>query len=526
MVFISEKGRDMASREVRRQREKIKSERIDEVEKKRNKQPVMWIFSVILLVIIIVTFVGVPTVSKMGYGSSSRLIFGTYAGKPIEYYPGNYFAQQRESIAEKMKDSITEENYQWQLYQLWRQAYENTVIHTALIDIAEESDVYITSERVDTAIAKYGPYTQNGEFDESSYLAASNTEKVSTRTLFEGNLYHEQVVQDLLFSLKTSSAEKQFVIGMASPERSFKYISFPFSTFPDLEYTAFGAENARLFTRMKLSRITIRTGEKDAKAIFAQISADPSIFEESARSHSQDGFAEKGGEMGVREYRELQEDFENTADLDSVFALKRGEVAGPFETSFGFTIYRCDEEASAPDFTDPDVISSVKSYMNRYERGRIEDYLTGVASGFIASIGGNSESFAVKAASAGYSVVETPYFPINYGNQFFFKSVQGTDSSNEIEGAADSETILTALFSLAPGAVSEPLLVDDAVIVAVLRDERATPAEELTTLELYYQYIIQQFHEEFLTGQILKSDLFKDNFMEIFAKAFLNSQGD
>jgi hypothetical protein len=115
------------------------------------------------------------------------------------------------------------------------------------------------------------------------------------------------VVQDLLFSIKTSGAEKSFMLAMASPERSFRYVAFPFNAFPDDQYRAFGLENAHLFTRMKLSRITIRSGERDAKAIRDRILADPSAFEESARSHSQDGFADKGGEMGFREYQELKD---------------------------------------------------------------------------------------------------------------------------------------------------------------------------------------------------------------------------
>jgi hypothetical protein len=513
----------MASREIRRRREKVSTEKAEEIEKKRTRRPLMWAFSLLLLIIITITFVALPVGGKIGY-SSSRVVFGSYAGIPIEYYPGNYLSHQRETIAEQMKDQFTDDdNLQWHLYQLWYQAYQNTVVHTALLHEADKSGVFITPDRLDTVIAKYGPYTRNGQFDESLYLAASNSERVATRKLFEENLIHETVVQDLLFSIKTSGAEKSFMLAMASPERSFRYVAFPFNAFPDEQYRAFGLENAHLFTRMKLSRITIRSGERDAKAIRDRILADPSAFEESARSHSQDGFADKGGEMGFREYQELKDDFENPEDLDAVFALARGEIAGPFKTSFGWIIYRCDEPASQPDFSDPDTLASVRTHMNRYEKGKIEDYFTGKAKEFIDSLGGSADSFSSRAFIMGLTTEETPYFPVNYGNQFFFKAVQGPQGSDLFSGVAESETILTALFSLKPGEVSEPLLADEAVLVAVLSDERETPSEELSTLDLYYRYIVQQFQEEHLTSQIFKSELFKDHFMEVFTKVFLST---
>ena len=81
------------------------------------RHPFLYIFSVVVLVIIVVTFVGAPAVTSMS--PSSRLVFGSYAGQEITYRPGNFFARQYESIAQGIRARGSDLDLELQLRLAW-----------------------------------------------------------------------------------------------------------------------------------------------------------------------------------------------------------------------------------------------------------------------------------------------------------------------------------------------------------------------------------------------------------------------
>ena len=83
----------MPSREIRRVNQKKTAEKAPSGEEKKKKKSFLYIFSLVLLVLIIVTFIGVPVVGNAGR-SQGRVIFGTFAGKNIEFIYGNFFSNQ------------------------------------------------------------------------------------------------------------------------------------------------------------------------------------------------------------------------------------------------------------------------------------------------------------------------------------------------------------------------------------------------------------------------------------------------
>jgi peptidyl-prolyl cis-trans isomerase D len=76
-----------------------------------------------------------------------------------------------------------------------------------------------------------------------------------------------------------------------------------------------------------------------ADDLFRQVTAAPSKFGDLARKHSQDpGSAEKGGDLGSFGRGLMVKPFD-----DAVFAMKKGEIAGPIETQYGYHIIRLDQ---------------------------------------------------------------------------------------------------------------------------------------------------------------------------------------
>ena len=490
----------------------------DQVQTKGHTPRGLYIFSVIILVIIVVTFIGAPVVGKIG--GTGRIVFGSFKGKPIEYIPGNYFSQQKDRLAEKLRSQGDQkDNLEAQVYQVWRGAFDRTTFHTAIVTLMEESGFHVSENRIDENLASYPAYLENGEFSEKRYRQTPLSERYAIRKTVREDLVFKAYLEDM-GSIPLSSKEIQFLKSLASPERKVKYILFPFTSYPESEVQAYLTANEAKFKRARFSLITITTGKKDAEKVYQRIEKKEITFEDGARSYSKDPFAEKGGDMGFRYAFELDTIIKKPEDTAKIFSLGKGQVAQPVEASEGWLIFRCDEPAIPANFSDPEVKKTVRTYMMSFERGKIEDYLLGEAKKFKEET--KTTAFEVLATKKGLSVKETDYFPINYGNSVFLKPVSRTDSV--LSGAAYRESFFITTFSLKPNETSEPVVLGDSITLVKLVDERAVKMEDLQVLEVYLPFIVQRFTEENIQQFIVTSKDFKDDFNSVFFKYFLPKQ--
>jgi len=520
----------MPSRESRRLKQRTKKdETVTEFERTKKRSPVLWIFSVILLVIIVVTFVGVPVAGRMG--SSGRIVFGSYDKREISYTPGNYLSMQKDSIAKELDitGSTGEQNLQIQALRVWRGAFERTVIHTGILMEAEKSGLTVSEDLIDKSIAKYGPYSVNGEFSIELYNETPNAEKFATRKVFKEDLIHGQYVEDQTSNQKISSKEVDFIAKMMANEKRFEYVSFPLEKYPVDEVVSYGTANSALFKKMRLSKITISSSESDAKTVLKQLKENGNLFADIARNQSKDSYADKGGDMGYRYYYSLKQDMENPEDADKIFALKQGELSDIVKAApAGWTIYRCEEDASDADLSKPEEIEVVRSYMNTFERGKIEDYF--VAQGNKFKSKALTDGFRQAGSAYNASVHTTDFFAINYGNisldtQYgripFFKPLRTEDGDTTLSGAMSNENALKAMFSLKPMEISDPLIINDYVVVVQAIESRTASDEELSGVRLYYPYLVNSLRQEELASMYLYSKKLKDNFYPVFEKYFL-----
>ncbi|TFG63457.1 MAG: hypothetical protein E4H36_05550 [Spirochaetales bacterium] len=508
----------MPSREIRRVKQKKAADSVHPLEERRNKKPFLYIFSLGLLVLIVVTFIGVPIASKAG-GSQGRSIFGTYGKKYIEFIYGNYFSNQVNALAAQISESLDKQNVLGQTYQVWREAFNRTVVHLGILSETDTAGMYITEQHLDEEIYLNGPYMENGEFSENLFNEASITEKVNTRKTFREGLREQEYRQDLFEHTKYSTEEINFLKSMASPERSFFYVTWAYSDYPLDEVTAYGRENSDLFRKIKLSRIAIKTSEAEAKKILEQLNLNGSRFEDLAKNQSTDTYAEKGGDMGYKMYYELQSDFKEKSDLDTVFELSPGDISKVIAGPSLWFIYRCDESPSAPDLTNEEMLKTVRTYMERFEAGKIEDYLTGKARDLKTLAA--AEGFDKASQSMDKAVFTTDFFPVNYGGTFFFSPVRSMSEDTALNTAAYNENFFLETFKLKKDEISEPVIMGSNIILAQFHDERDAPEENLLQLDYYYPYIVQQFRDESLSRYFLTSPKFSDNFNEKFAEMFV-----
>ncbi|OHD76231.1 MAG: hypothetical protein A3J97_05655 [Spirochaetes bacterium RIFOXYC1_FULL_54_7] len=493
---------------------------------KRHSNPFVYFGTVAILVITIIAFVLVPSLGG-GAGDSKGLNFGSWDNKPIAFAQGSYFATQVQAT----KDQLEQQGYrdtgdQFFAFQVWRQAFENTATHFGLLDYATSNGISASDEFLDKQMARYPAFIEDGVFSRRKFSEASNAFKLSVRQEIKETTLKQRYVGDVV-SVETSSAEKSFIKAMAQYERSLEFAAFPFEAYPDSERLAFATKNQDKFRRIKLSKVTLTSTAKEAEEVLARIRSGALSFEEAARNHSKDAFASKGGDMGWQYTWEIRSDLKDPALADELLALPAAEVSKVYETVAGsWAFYRIDEAAVAAEPASVDLLRTVTDYMNRFERGSIEDWNLAQAKDFAA---GATADFAAAASARNLTVKETNAFPLNYGGAFnlgYFALLESLDtqSNPELSGANTNETFLKAIFSLEAGQVSEPVILDNAVIVARVLEIRSADESTLGLIEAYYPSIVQDGLGKELTSSILQSPKLKDDFFTAFSQAF--SSGD
>jgi peptidyl-prolyl cis-trans isomerase D len=480
----------------------------------RNK--LLYIGSVVILVLVVVTFVGVPAVGSFGQGSGS-IVFGRYNGEEIAYRPGNFLARQYEVVAQSLRDSSGELDLELQLRIAWRQAFNRTVLRTAILQQAGRSDVRVTEDKVDELIAQDPRFQQNGRFDRNAYRTMSNQERFSLRGFHRESEIFNLFVGDVLSGSVTASDEARFVASMSGPERSFDIVRFPFESFPEQQVRAYAENNDALFTEMMLSIITLGTRD-EAEGILTQAREPGNPFGELARTYSRDLYADQSGEIGKIFGYEMQQELINPDDLPRLTALASGSLSDPIETTAGWAFFRAEADPVAFDASREDMIREARSYMQMFEQGRIQDFVRQEAQDFARSV--SDSDLAAAAQVRGSAVYQTPFFPINYGNLQLFTQINVPEIP-DLQDAAYRESFFVTAFSLQPGEVSGPVMLRQSAIVLSLREEREANENTVTFLEQYYDSILGQIQSDEIETAYIQEEYLDDNFLPAFDRYVL-----
>jgi len=483
--------------------------------------------TIVVLVIVVIAFVFVP----MGGGSAATLTnngrsldFGRYAGKPIEYSQGSYMALQVRDVNDRLtQQGLNQSNYQLFTYQVFRGAFERTLLRMAAIDAVTRAGGAVTEGWLDVKVAENPAYQENGKFSAQKYHDATLAEKLRIRSQIREDALYQDYFSDLL-SVGPSSKENAFVKEMAKETRTVQYASYPLSNFPDAEVASWGKANADLFRILALSRVTIASSEADAQKFLANVKTNKATFEDVAKASSKDAYAQKGGAEGPKYFNELVTELGAKDSVEKLVSLKVGELSPVFKTSAGaWAFVRADAAASPADFTQAVVLASVRDYMNRNERGVIEDWAIAKAKEITAAGGAGFEAAAKKA---GIAVKTVGPFPINYGDLTvslygqsapLFKSVAAAGNA-DLSGASTSEKFLSSAFSTAPGAVAEPFVLGDHILVLKVKEAGSAKDDETSAIDFYYPYLYQSSASSEVRNLFLKSPLLQDDFSKIFFK--------
>jgi hypothetical protein len=481
----------------------------------------LYAFTVAILVIITISFIGSPVLSRIQ--GRARLVFGSYDGEDIEFVRGNYMATQYDLIAERIRSSGQSGSLETQLYQAWRYAFNQTVLHTAILQEMDRSGAWVSDDRVADSLVEYGPYVVGGVFDQARYSATPQSERVSIRRLRREELLHDRYLMDLFATDKMSEAETQFLLSMASPERRFSFVTYQFSELPDSMIVDYGLANRERFQRRKLSRITITASEREAEQVRQRALAGEASFDELARSFSKGFYADKGGDMGWQYYYDLEVFFDNIEAVDEVFVLEDGEISEVLESAGSWVFFRADSAVVQADLEDQEVLDRIRDYILTNEVGVAEEYFLEEAARLAASA--REVGFDGAVLDAGVSpVYRTEWVPINYGSIFYSKRLRVVgDDQNVIGAATRDEDIFRTAFSLGIDEVSDPLLIGDRVVVMTVTGERETPAEDVQAAGDSLESLDLRVLENDLPDYLVHDDLLVDNFQDTFFTTILGN---
>ena len=494
--------------------------------KEKSHMNAITLFSAIILVIIVVTFIGAPVVSRIA--GSSNVTFGYYDGIAIDYLPGNYFAQQVEQYSryyEQFKN--TNVNLERQL--VWRQAFEQAAQRIALKDQADKAGIVVTDGAVDKVLVNYPAFQKDGHFSTELYRATAADDMMRYRKDAATQMLIQTYASDQISGPMLPDQLTNFVQSMVYPQRKLSFVVFNSKDFPESEVTAYAKAHQKLFRSLDLSKITL-SSQGDAQQVREQALKGTKSFEDLAKMYSKDSLAQSGGAMNTLEYHELLNQIPQK-ELDAIFALGKGQISQVYQDGKQWVFYKVISAATEPDWTADSTMSDVRNYIQTNDRGVLEDYLMKQAKAFSSSA---QKDFTAAAKAISKKVETTSYVSLNFDNLSILPGLTKASTDPAFQSLAANPSFFKKVFSLAKGQVSEPVLSTPSVLVFHVDDLRdapasaSTPASPSDKTETAKTKVVpdepapissdeltqlaQRYRSQALEQNLLKTPLFKDDF--------------
>jgi len=504
----------MASKD-KKQLEKRDDSTKSEIMHRLKTHPFLFIGTVVVLVIVVIAFVFVPAIVPSAYGAGD-LTFGYYNRTPVRYAQNNFFYQTFYMLSQRQQQSPDEEDFMTNMAQLWRAAFEETVVRLGILDEMKQARYVVPNDVVDRRMAELPHFVENGRFSSAKYRAMDRNSRMTLWRQVQEDITVGTYLSDLT-GLKSAPYEASFISSMASPKRNFEVAILSLNSYPQSELVSFAASNTDLFRAVRLSRITITSSEREARQILASIKNGTTTFEEAAINNSQDWAADRGGDIGTAIAYELGYDISDEAARERVINMGRGEISDVVKVTSGWALYRVNEPVRPVDMDDVSQFSRVRNYVNNFMRGHIEDWLISEAEKFSSQVRevGFEEAIGIE------SMIKNSFgpIPVNYGNSSFFSSIRSCGVP-ELENAGYNQFFWKAAFSTPLNSPSAPLVIDNNVVVLFPTEEILADEDEASYIESYYSYwmsIVSQndYRTYFLTNKKL-DDRFQETFQTLW----------
>lgn len=449
---------------------------------------------IIVLILAIIAFVVSPILGdSIGRQGIETVVLGKWNGVAIDNGLDSPFVEQYRYLKQYAdrqnmvpKDPQTAEYFEHQLLYL---SFRLGVIQTAMEEEVKNAGYTVPLFKVNKELVNYY-LDENGSYSDLKYSQTSEPQRNSYRKSVEKYLTGNRYIEDIFgngtsYGLKNSSKESAFVVDMAKKERSFKYVSFNFGMYPASELKKFGEEHTDLFTKYSFSLLTYPT-EEEAKKMLVSLKNEDVKFDDAVILNTSKTLTDDAGKL-IADYRtDINKYFPDNEHLKQILELKPDEISSVVTIHNGmFGIVRCDAEPVQPDFSGESLLEHVRTYMNRTERGTIEDYLVAAAKRFSEKAKTDGfEKAAEEFKETTLTVETTNSFGLNYGNSAF---LQPLPSQAIFTSLAQNENFFTTAFTLKTGEISEPILIGSGAVVLTLNEEKDVDQYTLDSTKTGYE---------------------------------------
>jgi len=499
---------------------KDKESSSSELSRRFKQNPALFIGTVVVLVLVIVSFVLVPAIVPSSARGGGDLTFGYYDNVPISWVPGNMFSQYREQAIYEFQAQGIDVNDFRTAVEVWRRAYEAAVVHTAVLQMMKKSNYTVPVKTVDRGVATLPQLQENGRFSKALYDRMSESARLVQWRQVSDELSKKMFFDDY-FTLMIPSTEAEFVANMSSVMREFKFVFFKVDDYPASEYLAYARAHSTLFDSIHLSIISISSSEREAEKILASIKDGTVTFEDAARTQSQ-SYADRGGDMGSRYIYELESLVPDADARRVILGLGRGELSDLVRTGDNWSIFRIEEVLKKADFEDSAVMDRVRVYLVERERGLMEDWATEQANVFIADA--KASEFDEAARLRNMEILRFGPLPINYGSIDLFPALTISGlNAQDVQNMSSNENFWKIAFSTAIQTPSQPLVQGGNVLVLFPLEQINANEEDVERISSMYSsywvsYAAQQYIQEyFLKGVKGKME---DNFWDVYFRVF------
>ena len=482
--------------------------------------------SIIILLFSALIFIVLP--AMVGNSKASKLPpFGSYDGKPITYEQGTAFSNAVANYGEMLKlqgQEITDNTY----FYIFNYAFNTTVVRMAYESAVAKSGWKVPESAVNRNLLPYF-YDENGKYSSRIYKQTSDENKRQLTQQVKDELNTKRFYDDTfgtdetagfagksLYGLKSSSKEIPFICEMGKKTRSFNAAVFDTDKYPENKIIEYANAHKDLFVKYDFSVITVND-ESTAKTVLGRLNKNEIVFADAVTEYSTKNYTDDSGKINNDLNYQIKNIITDSDAFAKVCALKNGETSEIVKTGAGYSIFKADSDALQPDFTNAAVKNTVKSYLNTYEKGLIEDYFIGVAKDFSAQA--LQSGFDKACAKSGIENKEIPAMSLNYGNL----SVLGTssiDSSTGLATITSDENALKVAFALKQNEISEPVVLGRNVVVLQMKKESSS-GTDLETAKQTFPGEIKNFDQAAAQNALFDSPKVVNNVMNVYFNNFM-----
>jgi peptidyl-prolyl cis-trans isomerase D len=420
-------------------------------------------------------------------------------GSKIAYVNGDLITgQEYDAIYRDMLNALQKQYKEYwndnliKVFQLKQKALDSLINKRLISQEAARIGLKITDDEVRNAIRIYPAFQLNGEFDEGRYrslLRYNRMEPADFESGIRSELLGRKIRQFIkcffpitdteIMSYYTYQKEKINIGFVSFNPRDFKG-KIELNKTQKEDYFKENKEKYRIPAKIKIAYLTLDPSDfadkvtiaekeisdfyelnqesfKDPKQIKARhilfkLSPDVSESEEAkakqralailkrarngegfaalARKYSQGPTASKGGDLGYFKRGKMAKPFEELA-----FSLKKGEIAGPVRTQFGWHIIKVDDIKDATTKTFPEVRDQIAATLKKdISRDLAHERALTLMDQMPYDI-----NLATYAVQHGLKVIESNYF----------------QKGGAIPGLGDNQRFKKSIYSLDKGEVSE-----------------------------------------------------------------------